>query len=322
VVDIESVQIVKAADGSLVDSLEGFTAPVVGMALDPQGDALASAYALDPYSLRFWDLTDGQVVRNLQGSNNAAAESGWALDYSPDGKYLAVRGDIWDLAAGEQLTEMEQAITATTSCWSTSVAFATQTDALATGCFGGQLDLWSVPDGALLKRIGGYSSSVDDLAYSPDGNTIAAIYGVPDYLVQVWKVPSGASAFTLTGGHFTRVSYSADGSMLATVRANEAYDQYGHPAGFVQMWSGENGDKIRQLDLDDAVSLAFSPDGQILATGSFDGTLRLWEVANGKLLVETRVQLAPVQRLLFTRDGTRLISGSSDGTISLWGIPQ
>jgi WD40 repeat protein len=292
------------------------------MALDLQDNSLVSAHALDPYTLRFWNLNNGQVVRNLQGINNAGAETSMALDYSSDGDYLAVRGDIWDLAAGKQLTEMEQAITSVTSCWATGVAFAPATDTLATGCFEGQLDLWSVPDGALLKRIGGYSSSVDDLAYSPDGNTIAAVYGVPDYLVQVWKLPAGAPAFTLTGGHFTRVVYSADGSKLATVMANEEYDQYGHPAGFVQIWSGENGKQIRQLDLDDAVSLAFSPDGRILATGSFDGTLRLWEVDSGGLLVETRSQYGSIQRLVFTQDGTRLISGSSDGTISLWGIPR
>ena len=318
----ESVQIVKAADGSPIASIDGFTAPVVGMALAPQGDTLASAHALDPYTLRFWELSDGQVVRTLQGSNNASAETGMALAYSPDGNYLAVRGDIWDLAAGEQLTEMEQAITAVTSCWATGVAFAPETDALATGCFEGQLDLWSVPDGASLKRIGGYSSSVDDLAYSPDGKSIAAVYGVPDYLVQVWKIPSGEPAFKLTGGHFTRVVYSPDGSKLATVMANEEYDQFGHPAGYVQIWSGANGEQIRQLDLNDAVSLAFSPDDQILATGSFDGTLRLWEVASGRLLVETRGHSASIQRLIFTPDGARLISGSSDGTISLWGIPQ
>jgi WD40 repeat protein len=123
---------------------------------------------------------------------------------------------------------------------------------------------------------------------------------VPDYLVQVWKIPAGTSAFMLTGGHFTRVSYSADGSKLATVRANEAYDQYGHPAGYVHIWNAGNGEQIRQLDLDDAVSLAFSPDGQILATGSLDGTLRLWEVPSGRLLVETRGHYGSIQRWFYS----------------------
>jgi WD40 repeat protein len=39
--------------------------------------------------------------------------------------------------------------------------------------------------------------------------------------------------------------------------------------------------------MDDAVSLAFSPDNQLLATGSLDGTLRLWDIMEGTLLMES-----------------------------------
>jgi WD40 repeat protein len=162
---------------------------------------------------------------------------------------------------------------------------------------------------------------VDGLAYSPEGDYLAAVYGVPDYLVQVWQLPEGTPDFKLTGGRFTRVAYSADGLTLATVAAKQEYDQFGWPAGFVQLWSASDGGEIAQLEVEDAVSIAFSADNRILATGSLDGTLRLWEVTGTRLLMEARGHYDSIQRLAFTPDGIGLVSGSRDGTIALWGIP-
>jgi len=140
--------------------------------------------------------------------------------------------------------------------------------------------------------------------------------------VQVWQLPDGKPSFILTGGHFTQVAYSADGRTLATVMVNEEYDQYGWLAGFVQLWNALDGKELAQLDVEDAVSIAFSPDSRILATGSLDGTLRLWEIADGRLLMEAKGHYAQIQCVLFSPDGTGLVSGSQDGTIVLWGIPD
>jgi WD40 repeat protein len=174
---------------------------------------------------------------------------------------------------------------------------------------------------ALEGSFGGYSSWVNELAYSSDGERLAAIYNVPDYLVQIWQLPEGAASFKLTGGHFTRVVYSADGRILATVRANPEYDQYGWPAGFVQLWSATDGKELAQLEMDDAVSIAFSPNSQILATGSINGTLRLWERVGGRMLMEVNGHYRQIERLIFTPDGVNLVSGSQDGTIMVWGVP-
>jgi WD40 repeat protein len=320
--EMESFHVLDTEAGSIVTQLDGFTAPVEGMALSLGGHTLAVAYSLEPYVLRFWSIEDSQVVSERQDNLGGGMLDNVAVAFSPDEKYLAVGGDLWDLTAGLQLTKMEQAISEKTSCWSSNVAFAPQGEILATGCFDGQLDLWHVPDGALEKSLGSYSSWVNEMAFSPDGEHLAAIYNVPDYLVQVWQLPGGKPAFSLVGGHFTRVTYSPDGHLLATVLANPEYDQYGWPAGFVQLWSASDGEELVQLEIEDAVCIAFSPDSLLMATGSLDGVVRLWEVGTGRLLLESSGHYQRVQRLAFTPDGTKLVSGSQDGTIILWGIPS
>ena len=66
-------------------------------------------------------------------------------------------------------------------------------------------------------------------------------------------------------------------------------------------------------------SVAFSPNGERLVSGSFDGTLRLWDAQTGNPLGEPlEGHGSAVYSVAFSPNGERLVSGSFDGTLRLW----
>ena len=67
-------------------------------------------------------------------------------------------------------------------------------------------------------------------------------------------------------------------------------------------------------------SVVFAPDGRSLASGSWDKTIRLWDLASGKELRRLEGHTDPVTSVAFAPDGRSLASGSDDNTIRLWDL--
>lgn len=65
-------------------------------------------------------------------------------------------------------------------------------------------------------------------------------------------------------------------------------------------------------------SIAITPNGQILASGSFDKTIKLWELSTGSLIHTLSNHSKGVCCVAISPDGQTLASGSWDETIKLW----
>ncbi len=66
-------------------------------------------------------------------------------------------------------------------------------------------------------------------------------------------------------------------------------------------------------------SLAVSPDGaDLLLSGSCDTSIKLWEVATGRLLRTFVGHAQAITAVAFSPDGRRLLSSSRDSALKLW----
>src|SRR5258706_13914035 len=67
-------------------------------------------------------------------------------------------------------------------------------------------------------------------------------------------------------------------------------------------------------------SVAYSPDGRHIISGSYDGTIRVWDAetiaAVGNPL---KGHVSLVRSVGYSPDGRHIISASDDGTIRIWG---
>jgi len=75
---------------------------------------------------------------------------------------------------------------------------------------------------------------------------------------------------------------------------------------------------VLRIDEERAINTAvFSPDGRKIVTASDDHTIRIWDVASGRLL-HTMADSDEVRSAVFSPDGRKIVTASSDNTARIW----
>ncbi|MEU1180235.1 CHAT domain-containing protein [Streptomyces sp. NPDC005820] len=153
------------------------------------------------------------------------------------------------------------------------------------------------------RRLGGWSTMVNALAFSPDGDRLAS--GSTDNLARVWDMTSEATPLKFTHRHFVNtVAHDRSGRLLATGSADAT----------ACLWDLGTGSRVLTLHHARAVkSLAFSPDGRRLLTGSEDRNAYVWDTETGRPEAQIEHQDF-VLGVAYSPDGRKVATCSQDRT--------
>ncbi|MEG4874339.1 WD40 repeat domain-containing protein [Microcoleus sp. CZ3-B4] len=71
-------------------------------------------------------------------------------------------------------------------------------------------------------------------------------------------------------------------------------------------------------DKSGVTTIAISPSGQTLVSGSWDKTIKIWELTTGELMRTLEGHKSPLVCVAFSPDGQTLASSSWDETVKIW----
>ncbi|HEY8399745.1 MAG TPA: caspase family protein, partial [Cytophagaceae bacterium] len=139
-----------------------------------------------------------------------------------------------------------------------------------------------------------------------------------DGTIRIWDVATGASkkVIDLANSSAYTFSYTPDGLYLVLSRLGEPSLDLIEPDSKIKVKSFIGHTNV-------VSSISFHPhDANTMLTSSWDGTVRVWNVATGMMKKKLLVEKGEVHAAIFTHDGKYIISAGNDRTIRVWDYEQ
>jgi len=252
-----AVKLWSIPDGIEIRSLQAHEGGVLALAFDPDGDVFASSSR--DKSVKIWRTSDCSTLASA--AKHASPLN--CLAFTSDGKSLYSGSDDATIK-----------VFSSPKCWLESTvspaigaikALAlSPTGVLAIG--GVELQFLETPSGRLLKDNDSYIYGIKALAFSNDGNMLAAATGMEKRL-EIWDAKKLVEAGSARDSDWVNcVKFTPDGKRLVT----------GGMA--VKVWDPVSGAclKIYEGHTDEIQGVDVSPDGKYIASASSDKTIMIW----------------------------------------------
>ncbi|MHA1989340.1 MAG: serine hydrolase [Candidatus Hodarchaeales archaeon] len=203
------------------------------------------------------------------------------------------------------------------------VAFSKDDTLLATGASDGSIKIWNISSGRSIYSLQRHLYGVIALDFSPSGEILAS--GGIDNKVNLWNISTGNLIKTIQfNPHgILDLKWLPDGELLA-VGGGEWMSDVHHTndlTKILQLINITSGKSVKSFigHKDTITSLSFSKNGSFLISGSWDNTVKLWNVETGEE-IKSFNHTKYVMDVEFSIDEKSIISGSMDKTINIWEI--
>jgi WD40 repeat protein len=282
----------------------GYPANTCDFEISPDGKVFGSS----DRGFTLWDVATGKLRFTSQDQSGSVYD----ISFSPDGKLFANTSfdgsvKLWDIDSGRLRMTLKGH-----KGYVTSAKFSPDGRKLASSGSDGAIKIWDVSSGKVQETIMLWPDSSNYVCFSDDGDTLF----VANSGTLALDLRTGKKKFELkTPGYWTEFQdYSAKTSTLVT----SAW-KLGTEEVIVSLWDSHTGALKRTLDGIVGVTCAhFSPDGSLLmicsvkesflaSDGNWGSTIRLWDVAEGKMVASKEFPKFDLQGAVFTPDSSTII---------------
>lgn len=314
-----TIKIWNVKSGALLETLRVSLTGINGMAISNDGRTLIS---VENNSIKIWDISKNKStfdkMEHLDISKIDSLDSVSCIKIL-ENKKMIISGasdnkiKIWDFKSQKLTKTLEGHIGRVSS-----INIFNNGKSIISSSWDKTIKVWDMKNGKVLKNLRGHTGLINCSVISQNEKFI--ISGGDDGIINVWDIKNNKILQTLFHkGSIQHLIIKNDNKTIISVSNQFAFDSFED----IKIWNLNTGQLLFTLlnrNTFSIIDIDISLNEKFLISSSLDGTIKMWDIKNGKLLKVITTSRAAISSIKISNDMKYLIVASFDKSINIWNI--